>query len=127
MFYALVHITRKTASEKLAILKNYLKGDLADIVHGHGGGEQGYKDWIVLTVKAKIKLRELGVRGLNWDDPVTGNDRQWWEQYFCRIDGLKEVEIPRCLFPDAEEIETLELHTFADASGRLARRPATFV
>lgn len=29
MWYALVHITRKTASEKLAILKNYLKGDLA--------------------------------------------------------------------------------------------------
>lgn len=44
MFYALVHIARKTASEKLAILKNYLKGDLADIVHGHGGGEQGYKE-----------------------------------------------------------------------------------
>ncbi|XP_045034560.1 uncharacterized protein LOC123475636 [Daphnia magna] len=44
MWYALVHITGKTASEKLAILKNFLKGDLADIVHGHGGGESGYKE-----------------------------------------------------------------------------------
>jgi hypothetical protein len=44
MWHALVHITRKTASEKLAILKNYLRGDLADIVHGHGGGEAGYKE-----------------------------------------------------------------------------------
>ena len=44
MWHALVHITRQTASEKLAILKNYLKGHLADIVYGHGGGESGYKE-----------------------------------------------------------------------------------
>ncbi|XP_045030437.1 uncharacterized protein LOC123472631 [Daphnia magna] len=44
MWHALVHTTSKTASEKLAILKNYLKGDLADIVYGHGGGESGYKE-----------------------------------------------------------------------------------
>lgn len=43
MWFALVHITCKTPSEKLAILKNYLRGDLADIVHGHEGGKAGYK------------------------------------------------------------------------------------
>lgn len=28
-----------------------------------------------MTVKAKICLRQLGVKGLKWDDPVTGSDR----------------------------------------------------
>lgn len=44
MFYALVHSTRNTPSEKFAILKNHLRGELLDIVHGHGGGESGYKE-----------------------------------------------------------------------------------
>ena len=44
MGFALVNIRSKTPSKKLAILKNYLKGDLADIVHGHGGGKAGYKE-----------------------------------------------------------------------------------
>jgi hypothetical protein len=39
----LVHLTRKIASEKLAILKKFLKGDLADMMHEHGGGESDYK------------------------------------------------------------------------------------
>ncbi|XP_045030399.1 uncharacterized protein LOC123472602 [Daphnia magna] len=78
-------------------------------------GFQVKLDYIVYT-RAKIKLRELGVRGLHWDEPVTKEDRQWWEKYFRTIDGLKEVEFPRCLFPDADEVRGLELHTFADAS-----------
>jgi hypothetical protein len=48
MWYALVHIPSKKASEKLAILKNLLKGDLSDIVYGHRGGESGYKENIII-------------------------------------------------------------------------------
>ncbi|KAI9551306.1 hypothetical protein GHT06_002506 [Daphnia sinensis] len=69
-----------------------------------------------MTVKAKIKLRELGVKGLQWDDPVIGEDKEWWEQYFQKIGRLKEIELPRCIFPKVEEIVRTELHTFADAS-----------
>jgi hypothetical protein len=35
-----------------------------------------------ITVKAKIRLRHLGVKGLKWEDVVTGSDREWWESYF---------------------------------------------
>jgi hypothetical protein len=28
-----------------------------------------------MTVKAKIKLRELVVKGLQWDDPVVGEEK----------------------------------------------------
>jgi hypothetical protein len=69
-----------------------------------------------MTIKAKIKLRELGVKGLQWDDPVVGEEKAWWELYFEKIERLKEVEVDRCLFPKAEEIVSTELHTFADAS-----------
>jgi hypothetical protein len=48
MWYALVHIPSKKASEKLPILKNLLKGDLSDIVYGHGDGESGYKENIII-------------------------------------------------------------------------------
>jgi hypothetical protein len=33
-----------------------------------------------MTIKAKIKLRELGVERLQWDDPVIGDEKVWWEQ-----------------------------------------------
>ena len=69
-----------------------------------------------MTVKAKIKLRELGVRGLQWNDPVIGEERSWWEEYFTRIEKLKSIWFPRCLFPAEEDIVRTELHTFADAS-----------
>jgi hypothetical protein len=38
-----------------------------------------------MTVKAKIKLRALGVKGLKWDDPVVGDEKAWWELYFKKI------------------------------------------
>ena len=76
MWYALVHITRKTASEKLAILKNYLKGDLADIVHGHGGGEADYKEALQRlksscgdrTTIREVHLKSLSGWSLQWGD-----------------------------------------------------------
>ena len=33
-----------------------------------------------LTIKAKIRLRLLGLKGLKWNDLVDGEDRRWWEQ-----------------------------------------------
>ncbi|KZS19521.1 Uncharacterized protein APZ42_014015 [Daphnia magna] len=69
-----------------------------------------------MTVKAKIKLRELGVKCKKWEDAVVGDENAWWEQYFKKIKRLKEVEFARCLFPKAEEIVRTELYTFADMS-----------
>ncbi|KAI9565123.1 hypothetical protein GHT06_008892 [Daphnia sinensis] len=69
-----------------------------------------------MTVKAKIKLRELGVKGLSWKDSVSGEDRIWWFQYFEEIEKLKGVEFLRCLFPEEHDIMRVELHTFTNAS-----------
>jgi hypothetical protein len=51
-----------------------------------------------MTIKGKIRLRELGVRGLDWTESVNEKDREWWAQYFQTIQQLKDVEFPRCLF-----------------------------
>ncbi|XP_045027086.1 uncharacterized protein LOC123470616 [Daphnia magna] len=69
-----------------------------------------------MTVKAKIRLRHLGVKGLRWEDAVTGLDREWWENYFDTIEQLRTVEFSRCLFPDEDQIVRTELDTFVDAS-----------
>lgn len=45
LFHALVHITPKSAGERLAILKEKLRGTPAeDLVYGLGGGEMAYKE-----------------------------------------------------------------------------------
>ena len=40
---------------------------------------------------AKIKLRELGVKSLNWKDPVSVDDKTWWCHYFQEIEKLRMI------------------------------------
>jgi hypothetical protein len=67
-------------------------------------------------VKAKIKLRELGTRGLDWKDAVTEEDKEWWSKWFQALQELNNLATPRCLFPQEGNIDRSELHTFSDAS-----------
>ncbi|XP_057381574.1 uncharacterized protein LOC130704113 [Daphnia carinata] len=69
-----------------------------------------------ITVKGKNRLRELGVKGLEWNVEVTGEERHWWQQWFSTLYQLQDVEFPRCLFPNEDCIVRVELHTFCDAS-----------
>ena len=69
-----------------------------------------------LTVKAKIKLRLLSIRGLGWSENVVGEDRVWWERWFRSLTELNDVQFPRCLFKGETDIVRTELHTFGDAS-----------
>ena len=69
-----------------------------------------------LIVKAKVRLRELGVKGLRWSDPADETDRFWWESWFAYMRELIHVSIERCLFPEEIEIVNSQLHVFGDAS-----------
>jgi hypothetical protein len=87
MWFALVHITRKTASEKLFILKNYLKGDFADIVHGHGGGESGYKEAfqrLCSTCGNRTVIRSAHLQALDRMD-APKNDLQSFKRFAERV------------------------------------------
>lgn len=69
-----------------------------------------------ITMKGKARLRELGVKGFDWNTEVAGEERHWWQQWFSTLQQLQEIEFPRCIFPDEERVTRVELHTFCDAS-----------
>lgn len=69
-----------------------------------------------LIVKAKIKLRELGIKGLNWKDVVTGEDKSWWQRWFSTLKHLNSIRMPRNLQPNKKNIKSSQLLTFCDAS-----------
>ena len=70
-----------------------------------------------VTVKAKIRLRELGFRGLKWSDAVVNDEFEWWKSWVASLRQLADLEVPRCLFPKTSDLVSLHLHTFGDASG----------
>ncbi|XP_032792710.1 uncharacterized protein LOC116929557 [Daphnia magna] len=67
-------------------------------------------------VKAKIRLRVLGLKGLGWTDLIAGDDEIWWRNWFLSLEQLNTLKMPRCLFPDRVKISMVELHAFGDAS-----------
>jgi hypothetical protein len=69
-----------------------------------------------LIVKAKIRLRALGIKGLGWYDEITGDDETWWRSWFLALDQLNTLKMPRCLFPEEVQIIDREFHAFCDAS-----------
>ena len=69
-----------------------------------------------ITIKGRIRHRELGIRGLSWTDAVDDREKEWWQSWFIILRQLNYVEFPRCLFPNEDHITRIELHTFCDAS-----------
>ena len=65
-----------------------------------------------LIVKAKVCLRQLGVKGLRWSDPADETDRVWWISWFAIMRELIHVYIERCLSPEEAEIIHSKLHVF---------------
>ncbi len=51
-----------------------------------------------MTVKAKIKLRGLGVKGLSYKDTVATDDNIWWYLYFGEIEKLKGLNLLAAYF-----------------------------
>ena len=67
-------------------------------------------------VKAKVKLRELGTRGLTSDVLIPEEDRLGWQEWLGAINQLNKFQVPRCLLVNEDGITQMELHTFTDAS-----------
>ena len=67
------------------------------------------------TIRAQTMLQEMWVAGLDWDNPLPGEliNRQW----FCELEDLPAIKVPRCLRLGQEEVVKSEtLHTFVDVS-----------
>ena len=54
---------------------------------------------------------------IDWDEPLSEEFRESWDEYINQIDKSRIVTIPRCYHPKGfGEISTTELHVFIDAS-----------
>ena len=51
-------------------------------------------------------MRELGLRDLEWKDPISESHRVWWMENFKAIEQLRELE--RYLFSDEDRIVRIE-------------------
>lgn len=69
-----------------------------------------------MTVKAKIRLMEVGRQYATWTEAIAKDDEQWWRGWFDTLTQLNYIEVPRCLFPNEDAIALIELHTFVEAS-----------
>jgi len=92
-----------------AITKRGILGNLAKIYDPLGLASP-------VTVAAKMLYRDACDSGATWDKELpTEQQRNWksWEQH-----TPEKIEIPRSLVEFQEEIDSIELHAFGDASGK---------
>ncbi|XP_062538696.1 uncharacterized protein LOC134206972 [Armigeres subalbatus] len=67
-----------------------------------------------VVTAAKLIMRELWSLNLDWDQPVPSEMANFWTDFRNQLHWLNELTIPRWIL--ANEIRTIELHGFADAS-----------
>ena len=72
----------------------------------------------LFTIRAtETILQEMWVAGLDWDDPLPGELINRTRQWFCELEDLPTIKVPRCLRKgQEEEVKSETLHTFVDAS-----------
>ena len=64
----------------------------------------------------KRHFQELCRMKLGWDDPILESIAGSWGRWLNDLPGLKHLDIPLCIIPLDFEVDTAQLHHFADAS-----------
>jgi hypothetical protein len=69
-------------------------------------------------IRAKILLQKMWVSGFDWDEKLDVDLTSEAENWFREIADISEVRISRCLrLAEPEQLISMTLHVFADASG----------
>ena len=69
------------------------------------------------TIRAKVMIQEMWVAGLEWDELCPRELIHKSQEWFCELEELPMIKVPRCLRFGPEEVVLSEtLHTFVDAS-----------
>ena len=66
----------------------------------------------------KILFQEVCLMKVDWDSPLPNEINDRWRTIIEDINLVSEIEFPRCLLPGdkSDEIKSVELHGFSDAS-----------
>ncbi|KAJ8033781.1 hypothetical protein HOLleu_24140 [Holothuria leucospilota] len=70
-----------------------------------------------VTVRAKILLRDLWGKGLNWNELIDKGDQLKWQELFRELNACSNIKIPRCIKPvnSRDDVKPM-LIMFSDAS-----------
>uniref|UniRef100_A0A8D8SYY4 Peptidase A2 domain-containing protein n=1 Tax=Cacopsylla melanoneura TaxID=428564 RepID=A0A8D8SYY4_9HEMI len=70
-----------------------------------------------VIIVAKIQIQKLWLANLNWDDEILGEFASGWRKFHSQLHYLNDIKIIRNVAPfTTNEVHTLELHGFSDAS-----------
>ena len=70
-----------------------------------------------ITLTGRMLLQEVCKTTSDWDAPLNGLLLDRWQEWKMQMATIDKLQIPRCLTPcHFQQIQTAELHTFADAS-----------
>ena len=61
-------------------------------------------------------MQEMWVAGLHWDELYPIKLIHKSQEWFCELEELPTIKVPRCLRFDPEVVLSETLHTFVDAS-----------
>ncbi|KAK3731436.1 hypothetical protein QZH41_013623, partial [Actinostola sp. cb2023] len=68
------------------------------------------------VLRAKILFQELCRNKCGWDNPMPSEVKDQWSRWLQDVPLIQNLDVPRCLKPEGFEVESAELHHFADAS-----------
>lgn len=67
-------------------------------------------------IRAKIILQDLWLQKMDWDQPVSQDIKEQWNEFSINLNFLSKLHIPRKVLCDTPQ--TIEIHAFSDASQR---------
>lgn len=67
------------------------------------------------TITAKILMKRLWQKGLDWDDELKGEEKRKFQEFFISMFDLEDISFDRCIKPD-NPVGKPVLVTFCDAS-----------
>ena len=67
-------------------------------------------------LQVKLLIQKLWVLKLDWDEGFSGPELSWWQSWMSELQTVEELRVPRCLKPSKEDIVSIQLHLFSDAS-----------
>ena len=73
---------------------------------------------IPILIPGKLLFQDATRMKLNWDDEVPPDMVKRWHMWVQSLQGMKNIQIPRCIKPFNSNDASLELHHFSDASGK---------
>lgn len=72
-------------------------------------------------IKVKRIVQDLWRSGVQWDEEINEERHRAWEKYVKNVQVLSSLKIPRCLFIDASETDSVRRCRVLDQQGTTVR------